>query len=110
MKFNPTNNSRLVTCGVKHIKFWTLSGNTLAGKSGVMGTVAPLQTFLTLSFDRYANVLAGTLNGMVYQFEENKLVKAHQLHKVRRTRLLVSGQSAECPDCPLIGLELFLVN
>ena len=27
----------LVTCGVKHIKFWTLCGNTLSGKKGIFG-------------------------------------------------------------------------
>ena len=27
----------MVTCGVKHVKFWTLSGNTLSGKKGIFG-------------------------------------------------------------------------
>jgi WD40 repeat protein len=36
-KFNPYNNNQLVSCGVKHIKFWTLCGNSLSGKKGVFG-------------------------------------------------------------------------
>ena len=27
----------LVTCGVKHIKFWSVCGNSLSGKKGIFG-------------------------------------------------------------------------
>ena len=33
----PNPNITLVTCGVKHIKFWSLCGNTLSGKKGIFG-------------------------------------------------------------------------
>ena len=35
--FNPHSTNTLVTCGVKHIKFWTLCGNSLSGKKGIFG-------------------------------------------------------------------------
>ncbi|ESN91898.1 hypothetical protein HELRODRAFT_181954 [Helobdella robusta] len=38
----------LVTCGVKHIKFWTHSGNTLTAKKGIFGNVGEIQTMLSL--------------------------------------------------------------
>ena len=37
VQFNPFMPQCLVTCGVKHIKFWTLCGNTLTGKKGIFG-------------------------------------------------------------------------
>ena len=37
VQFNPHAPGSLVTCGVKHIKFWTLCGNTLMGKKGIFG-------------------------------------------------------------------------
>ena len=36
-QFNPFVPNQLVSCGVKHIKFWTLCGNSLSGKKGVFG-------------------------------------------------------------------------
>lgn len=37
VQFNPHSSGSLVTCGVKHIKFWTLCGNSLSGKKGIFG-------------------------------------------------------------------------
>ena len=37
IQFSPHSPSELVTCGVKHIKFWTLRGNSLSGKKGLFG-------------------------------------------------------------------------
>ena len=37
VQFNPFIPQCLVTCGVKHIKFWTLCGNSLTGKKGIFG-------------------------------------------------------------------------
>ena len=37
VQFNPHSATELVTCGVKHIKFWTLRGNSLSGKKGLFG-------------------------------------------------------------------------
>lgn len=34
IQFNPYQENVLVSCGVKHIKFWTLCGNALNPKKG----------------------------------------------------------------------------
>ena len=34
----------IVSCGVKHIKFWTLSGNTLSAKKGLFKITKTLCT------------------------------------------------------------------
>ena len=39
VQFNPFLPNTLVTCGVKHIKFWSMSGNSLTGKKGIFGRV-----------------------------------------------------------------------
>lgn len=36
----------LITCGVKHIKFWTVSGNSLSGKKGVFGRKGEWKNFV----------------------------------------------------------------
>jgi WD40 repeat protein len=36
-QFSPYDQTILASCGVKHIKFWTLSGNMLVAKRGVFG-------------------------------------------------------------------------
>ena len=36
-QFNPYAKNTLVTCGVKHIKFWKLCGNSLTAKKGIFG-------------------------------------------------------------------------
>lgn len=37
VQFNPHNPTELVTCGVKHVKFWIIRGNSLSGKKGLFG-------------------------------------------------------------------------
>ncbi len=39
VQFNPYQPNTLVTCGVKHIKFWSLCGNSLSGKKGIFGKI-----------------------------------------------------------------------
>ena len=57
-QFRPDSDSQFVTCGVKHIKFWTLAGGQLMGKRGVLTTPAGedlatqlrMQTMLSVAF------------------------------------------------------------
>ena len=37
VQFKPHSATELITCGVKHIKFWVLHGNSLSGKKGIFG-------------------------------------------------------------------------
>ena len=48
IKWNPHDNNRLVTVGVKHIKFWSLCGNALSAKKGVFGKVSLLLNYTSI--------------------------------------------------------------
>ena len=69
IEFSPRQENLLVTCGVGHIKFWTISGNALDGTLGTMGEVGgELQTMLCVCFGGGPEeelVYAGTLSGDV---------------------------------------------
>ena len=58
-EFRPDSDSQFVTCGVKHVKFWSLAGGQLLGKRGVMSGSVPgitddsqlrMQTMLSVAF------------------------------------------------------------
>ena len=55
-EFRPDSDSHFVTVGVKHVKFWTIAGNQLVGKKGVIGhienvaTQPQMQTMLSIAF------------------------------------------------------------
>ncbi|KAL5463172.1 hypothetical protein EMCRGX_G032049 [Ephydatia muelleri] len=73
IQFNPTSKNSLVTCGVKHIKFWTLCGNSLTGQKGIFGKKGELQTILCATFSADGSVYTGTLNGEIYKWEGHTL-------------------------------------
>ena len=58
-EFRPDSDSQFVTCGVKHVKFWSLAGGQLVGKRGVITTPQQgeggdsqlrMQTMLSVAF------------------------------------------------------------
>ena len=51
-KFRPESETKFVTCGFKHVKFWTLAGTQLIGRRGVIpkSVQADLQTMLSVAF------------------------------------------------------------
>jgi len=67
------SDNKLVTCGVKHIKFWTLCGNSLSHKRGVFGKTGELQTILCVCAWRGSVTFSGTMSGDVYKWRENNL-------------------------------------
>ena len=62
-EFRPDSDNHFVTVGVKHVKFWTIAGNQLIGKKGVMGhldnSTAPpqMQTMLSIAFSSVSSVI-----------------------------------------------------
>ena len=83
MQFNPWKENAVVSCGVKHIKFWTVSGNTLSAKKGVFGKVGEIQTMLCVAFARDGVTFSGTLSGDIYMWRDNSLIKVfHSAHEV----------------------------
>ena len=57
-EFRPDSDTKFVTCGVKHVMFWTLAGGQLVGKRGVLTqpegddseTTMKMQTMLSVAF------------------------------------------------------------
>ncbi|XP_068177719.1 echinoderm microtubule-associated protein-like 6 isoform X2 [Antennarius striatus] len=76
--WDPVQSSRLVSCGVKHIKFWTLCGNALTPKRGVFGKTGDLQTILCVAAAKDELTYAGALNGDVYVWRGVTLVRTVQ--------------------------------
>ena len=84
VQFHPYQDNVIVSCGVKHIKFWSLCGNTLTSKKGVFGKVGEIQTMLCLAFSQDDITYTGTLGGDIYMWKGNNLSKVFSdIHKVR---------------------------
>ena len=49
----------IVSCGVKHIKFWTLSGNTLSAKKGLFKITKTLCIALSVYCILNINMMGG---------------------------------------------------
>lgn len=57
-EFRPDSDSQFVTCGVKHVKFWTVAGGQLVDKRGVINmpqgegdeSQLRMQTMLSVAF------------------------------------------------------------
>ncbi|XP_055449170.1 echinoderm microtubule-associated protein-like 5 [Psammomys obesus] len=70
--------NKLVSCGVKHIKFWSLCGNALTPKRGVFGKTGDLQTILCLACARDELTYSGALNGDIYVWKGVNLIRTIQ--------------------------------
>ncbi|XP_072031189.1 echinoderm microtubule-associated protein-like 6 isoform X3 [Amphiura filiformis] len=77
-QFNPFKENCLVSCGVKHIKFWGLCGNSMTAKKGIFGKAGEIQTILCLSFAPNDVTYSGTLSGDVYVWSGNNLQRVIQ--------------------------------
>ncbi|XP_006814808.2 echinoderm microtubule-associated protein-like 6, partial [Saccoglossus kowalevskii] len=82
IKWNPHAEDKLVTVGVKHIKFWTVAGGGLTSKRGTFGNVGKLDTMMCATFGKSPEVTyTGGANGAVYIWQDvtlSKTVKAHE--------------------------------
>ncbi|XP_069464337.1 echinoderm microtubule-associated protein-like 6 isoform X1 [Ambystoma mexicanum] len=76
--WDPYQPNRLVSCGVKHIKFWTLCGNALTAKRGIFGKTGDLQTILCLACAKEDVTYSGALNGDIYVWKGLNLVRTIQ--------------------------------
>lgn len=86
VQFNPYAENSLVSCGVKHIKFWSLCGNALTAKKGVFGKTGEIQTIMCLAFGPDDTTYSGTLAGDIYVWRGNNLDRvipaAHQVSQL----------------------------
>uniref|UniRef100_A0AAR2JS34 HELP domain-containing protein n=1 Tax=Pygocentrus nattereri TaxID=42514 RepID=A0AAR2JS34_PYGNA len=78
ISWDPFLPHRLVSCGVKHIKFWTLCGNALTPKRGIFGKTGDLQTILCLATAKDEVTYSGALNGDIYVWKGLNLVRTVQ--------------------------------
>ncbi|XP_040207585.1 echinoderm microtubule-associated protein-like 6 isoform X1 [Rana temporaria] len=78
ISWDPYQPNRLVSCGVKHIKFWTLCGNALTAKRGIFGKTGDLQTILCLACAREDVTYSGALNGDIYVWKGLTLIRTIQ--------------------------------
>ncbi|XP_041352370.1 echinoderm microtubule-associated protein-like 6 isoform X2 [Gigantopelta aegis] len=73
VQFNPFLPNTIVSCGVKHIKFWSLCGNALTPRKGVFGSAGEIQTILCLAFGPDDLTYSGTLGGDIYIWKGSNL-------------------------------------
>ncbi|XP_051957235.1 echinoderm microtubule-associated protein-like 6 isoform X1 [Xyrauchen texanus] len=78
ISWDPFLQHRLVSCGVKHIKFWTLCGNALTPKRGIFGKTGDLQTILCLATAKDEVTYSGALNGDIYVWKGLNLTRTIQ--------------------------------
>uniref|UniRef100_A0AAX7TW25 EMAP like 6 n=1 Tax=Astatotilapia calliptera TaxID=8154 RepID=A0AAX7TW25_ASTCA len=76
--WDPFQQSRLVSCGVKHIKFWSLCGNALTPKRGIFGKTGDLQTILCVASAKDDITYSGALNGDIYVWKGLNLIRTVQ--------------------------------
>uniref|UniRef100_A0AAY4ASC1 Echinoderm microtubule-associated protein-like 6 n=1 Tax=Denticeps clupeoides TaxID=299321 RepID=A0AAY4ASC1_9TELE len=78
ISWDPFLSHRLASCGVKHIKFWTLCGNALTPKRGIFGKTGDLQTILCLATAKDEVTYSGALNGDIYVWKGLNLARTVQ--------------------------------
>ncbi|XP_067091821.1 echinoderm microtubule-associated protein-like 6 [Osmerus mordax] len=78
ISWDPFQPHRLVSCGVKHIKFWALCGNSLTPKRGIFGKTGDLQTILCVASAKDDITYSGALNGDIYVWKGLNLVRTVQ--------------------------------
>eukprot|EP00003_Mantamonas_plastica_P008476 TRINITY_DN1744_c0_g1_i5.p1 TRINITY_DN1744_c0_g1~~TRINITY_DN1744_c0_g1_i5.p1 ORF type:complete len:533 (+),score=185.96 TRINITY_DN1744_c0_g1_i5:98-1696(+) len=81
IKFNPYLEGQLVTCGIKHIKFWTLEVRQsalgiegfLSNKKGIFGSNKLVTSMLCVDFTLAGDAVTGTSDGEVFVWKGNTL-------------------------------------
>lgn len=78
-------NDEFVTCGVRHIFFWTKQVSSVTGlpvyrkKRGILGKIGKLQTFTCLASIQN-HVLSGTIRGDIYIWQGRNCIQALRGH------------------------------
>ncbi|XP_078613343.1 echinoderm microtubule-associated protein-like 6 isoform X1 [Branchiostoma floridae x Branchiostoma japonicum] len=82
MRFNPYSegNAQLVSCGVKHIKFWELQDNSLTSNNGVFGQDQEVTTILTVAPFKDGLTFSGTVSGHIMIWRGSNLERTVEGH------------------------------
>lgn len=101
--FRPGSETQFVSAGVKHLKFWTVAGNTLVEKKAVIAKSADgkrsakMQTMLSIAFQGVKNptersgkieaflfqekrTYTGSMTGLVFIWQNNNLERTITAH------------------------------
>ena len=86
LRWNPHDDDRFVTVGVKHIKFWTRAGGGMTSKQGVFGKAAGKQgkeSQMCVVFGKTADAcITGGGDGCIYIWNATALMrKVSDAHK-----------------------------
>ena len=82
IKWDPNIADQFVTVGMKHIKFWTLSGGGFTSKRGTFGQQGKVETMLCASYSKTPGMIySGAGNGRVYVWENGVLNQTVEAHK-----------------------------
>ena len=65
---NPADDT-VVTIGLAHVKFWTVNGRLMRGKSGNFTQGSKHQAFVSLAVSKKGRVFVGSEQGEIYRWE-----------------------------------------
>ncbi|KAI4881350.1 hypothetical protein NFI96_009304, partial [Prochilodus magdalenae] len=81
VKCSPLLMDKLVTVGMKHIKFWQLAGGGLTFKRGVFGNLGKPETMMSVCYGHTDDlVFSGAATGDIYIWKEPTLLKTIKAH------------------------------
>ncbi len=79
LRWNPYDDERFVTVGVKHIKFWTKAGGGMTAKQGVFGKISGKQgkqNQMCVVFGKTADIcITGGGDGCIYIWTQINLTR-----------------------------------
>ncbi|CAF0889090.1 unnamed protein product [Brachionus calyciflorus] len=82
IKWNPHSVDKLVTVGVKHIKFWNQVGGGFTSNRGIFGNLSPVENMMCISFGKTPDICyTGSGTGSIFMWKENKLLKIIKAHE-----------------------------
>ena len=83
IKWNPhTAGDKLVTVGVKHIKFWNQVGAGFTSNRGLFGKLSSVDNMMCITFGKTPELCyTGGSNGSIYVWKDANLVKLIPAHK-----------------------------
>lgn len=87
--------TEFATCGVKHVKFWTVNGYNLTSERGIVDPFKPLVS-ATFAFPK-KNFVTGTIDGILNIWEKNKVLQWIPAHQgpifvlLAKNNILLSG-------------------
>eukprot|EP00002_Diphylleia_rotans_P034049 TRINITY_DN7287_c0_g2_i1.p1 TRINITY_DN7287_c0_g2~~TRINITY_DN7287_c0_g2_i1.p1 ORF type:complete len:2704 (-),score=538.32 TRINITY_DN7287_c0_g2_i1:170-8281(-) len=88
--FAPNSDTELISVGVKHVGYHSVTGSTVTTKKGIFGTKAKSQTILSVNTLADGRVVTGASDGDVYIWTDRNVTEIiPQVHK--------GGAHAVCP-------------